>query len=112
MDKVKIYDSSFRGVTRRIETIIQKLLNIPSKHIQIELPPFQKQPNGDDCGLFAIASAVCLAEGQGPSEVNWDVHQMRTLLLECLQKGCLEKFPTCDDPISCLPYKSYKISNS
>ena len=109
LGKVKIYDSSFRCVTGRMKTI---MLNIPSKHIQIELPPFQKQPNGDDCGLFAIASAVCLAEGQDPSEVNWDVHQMRTHLLECLQKGCLEKFPTCDDPTSRLPYKSYKISNS
>ena len=44
MGKVKIYDSSSRGLSRRMKTIIQKLLNIPSKHIQIELPAYQKQP--------------------------------------------------------------------
>ena len=111
MGKVKIYDSSFRGVSKRMTTIIQKLLNIPSIHIQIELPPYQ-QPNGDDCGLFAIASAVCLAEGQDPAEVNWDVHLIRPHLLQCLQKACIDKFSTMEGPVSCLAHKSYKISNS
>ena len=53
-----------------MKSIIQKLLNIPSKYIQIELPPYQQQPNGDDCALFAIASVVCLAESKDPAEVN------------------------------------------
>ena len=112
MGKVKIYDSSSRGLSRRMKTIIQKLLNIPSKHIQIELPAYQKQPNGDDCGLFAIASAVCLAEGHDPAEVNWDVHLMRPHFLQCVQKACINAFPTIEGPVPCLSPKSYKISNS
>ena len=95
-----------------MKTITEKLLNIPSKHIHIELPSHQHQPNGDDCGLFAIASAVCLAEGQDPAEVNWDVHLMRPHLLQCLQKACMDAFPTMEGPVSCLASKSYKFSNS
>ena len=110
--KVKIYDSSFRGVSKRMKTIIQKLLHIPSKHIQIELPSYQQQPNGDDCGLFAIASAVCLAEGQDPAEENWDVNLMRPHLLQCLKNACIKAFPTNKGPVSRLAYKSYKINNS
>jgi len=38
--------------------------------LAVELPPAQTQQGGVDCGLFAIAFAYELADGNDPSEVS------------------------------------------
>ena len=46
-----------------------------------------------DCGLFAIAFAYELADGNDPSDVSFDQGKMRQHLVQCLEKGRLEAFP-------------------
>ena len=91
--KVKIYDSSYRRVLRRMRDIIMKIIHCHLTHIEVILPEMQRQPNGDDCGLFAIASATALANGIDPSDVAWDVPKMREHLMKCFDNVEMELFP-------------------
>ena len=61
--------------------------------LAVELPPAQTQQGGVDCGLFAIAFAYELADGNDPSDVSFDQGKMRQHLVQCLEKGRLEAFP-------------------
>ena len=45
----------------------------------------QQQSNSSNCGIFAIAFAVCLVFGIDPSHVNFDILTIRTHLAACLR---------------------------
>ena len=46
-----------------------------------------------DCGLFALASATALANGEEPGSFVFDQEQMRPHLIRCLETGKGERFP-------------------
>ena len=54
----------------------------------------QQQKNGVDCGPFATAFATSLAFEIDPSTVTFDVDALRPHLVQCLEKGQMEPFPT------------------
>ncbi len=51
----------------------------------------QVQPNGYDCGLFAVAFALAICCGQAPED---PVQQMRGHLSSCLTLKKMKPFPT------------------
>ena len=51
-----------------------------------------KQVGSNDCGLFCIAYAVDLAEGNDPSDIEYDQSCMRWHLVQCFRKGNLALF--------------------
>ena len=61
--------------------------------INVHVRCTQRQIGGSDCGLFAIANAVALANGQDPGCVRFHQEQMRPHLLECLDSGNIAMFP-------------------
>ena len=54
----------------------------------------QKQGNGFDCGVFAIAFATSLANGQDPSSLLYDPSKLRNHLRSCMDSGKLTEFPS------------------
>ena len=52
------------------------------------------QPNGNDCGLFAIAFAMAICSGQAPEDLFFDVGKMRSHLSSCLKVKKMTPFPT------------------
>ena len=46
----------------------------------------QVQPNGNDCGLFAIAFAMIISSGQTHEDLLFDMEQMRSHLTSCFEK--------------------------
>jgi hypothetical protein len=52
-----------------------------------------KQRGAKDCGLFAIAYAVDLAQGVEPSNIKYDQARMRRHLLGCFARGAIKRFP-------------------
>ena len=52
----------------------------------------QQQRNDSDCGVFAIAFSNCLAFGEDPTFVNFDVLRMRSHLAACLRNGRISLF--------------------
>ena len=63
--------------------------------LEIILIETQKQTNGVDCGLFAIAHLVefCSTGILNP-DISFDTKQMRPHLKACLESETLVKFPT------------------
>ena len=55
--------------------------------------PCQTQPNSDDCGLFASAFAIDWALGHDIEDITYKVPRMRQHLIECLEMGCIQRFP-------------------
>ena len=46
----------------------------------------QKQTDGKDCGLFAVASAVALVSNKHPSIPKFNQQKMRFYIVECFTK--------------------------
>ena len=55
--------------------------------------PVQKQPDGHNCGPFAIDYAAEILDGRSPSKAVFDVHKMREDLITCLEMQRLTPFP-------------------
>ena len=53
----------------------------------------QTQPNGCNCGVFAIANATELAFGKDPLLCRYDAEVMRIHFLQCLENRKMEHFP-------------------
>ena len=53
----------------------------------------QKQPDHHDCGLFAIANAMAICNGQSPDGLNYNTKVMRKHLAGCLEDKVFHHFP-------------------
>ena len=53
----------------------------------------QKQLNGSDCGIFAIAYCYELCSGLDPCKAKLDCKMVREHLSLCLQNHCMSWFP-------------------
>ena len=93
---LRVYDSSSsKNITSSMEIQLAECYQTlaTDRTLAVELPPAQTQQGGVDCGLFAIAFAYELANGNDPSDVSFDQGKMRQHLVQCLEKGRLEAFP-------------------
>ena len=63
-----------------------------SKQLSAQVVHVQQQQGTSDCGLYAIAYAVHVANGDDPAKVRFEQRKMQTHFLECLMKK-LEAFP-------------------
>lgn len=60
----------------------------------LKFPIVQKQPNGNDCGLFAIAFAVSLVYNYiKPEKVKYNQNLMRSHLIKIFECNVIEHFP-------------------
>ena len=59
----------------------------------VTLLPVQKQPDGHNCGPFAIAYAAEILDRRSSSEAVFDVKKMREHLITCLEMQRLTSFP-------------------
>ena len=60
----------------------------------IHFPHAQGQKNGSDCGVFAIAFAMAICNGQNPEDLKFDIPKMRRHLSECLEDEQMRHFPS------------------
>ncbi|OCT73403.1 hypothetical protein XELAEV_18036380mg [Xenopus laevis] len=52
-----------------------------------------QQPNGNDCGVYAIANVCDLLANRVPTGCRYDKKRMRQHLIECLERGEITSFP-------------------
>ena len=96
--RVQVCDSLNSTLTRTSRKSIQSLYkNVDQKNdsgnVRVTFLPVQKQPDGHNCGLFAVAFAAEILAGKSPIEAVFDVAQMRDHLIFCLEQGALTPFP-------------------
>ena len=90
---VNLYDSPFHGVIiDDLELQVRNLLG--NKFKKIYVMPVQQQPNGSDCGVFAIAFATSFIYTLTPHVPQFHVSQMRPHLSACLKANVITPFPS------------------
>ena len=79
-----VYDSAYFTVDEKTSAIISNQFqsdNIIIKHSQ-------KQSNGEDCGLFAIA----ISNGVDPCKIKLIENLLQTHLMKCFDEGIMTLF--------------------
>lgn len=95
---VNVYDSLRLGLSTSVKRTIANLLHTNKPTIVIQQARMQLQSGGADCGLFAIATATAICNGQDPENIRFDQRQMRQHLLKCLDDKLLLPFPSTKAP--------------
>jgi hypothetical protein len=96
---VLVYDSmpSTPWKNDHILSCMSSLLYTQEKKMTYIVKSCQRQSNGYDCGVFAIAFATSLANGEDPASRLYNPKKLRAHLVDCLASGTLTPFPS--DPI-------------
>ena len=91
--EVLVYDSLYTSINTSVQTQIAALLRTTNKEITVNIMEMQLQAGTCDCGLFAIATAMCLLTGNHPGGFLFKQADMRKHLYECLKNGRMMPFP-------------------
>ena len=90
---VNVYDSLYLSVGSRVKDQVAAIVCADEKEITLNHIDVQNQRGTCDCGLFSLAFAACLANGQQPEKQHFDQTKFRKHLYDCLVKGELTLFP-------------------
>jgi len=86
--KVTVYDSLFNSVDGNTTGLLKQLFG---PKVEVVVNNDQKQAGVEDCGLYAIANCICLAERSLPG--SYDQPKMRMHLVKCIEKLNITTFP-------------------
>lgn len=95
-DRVKVCDSlrtNLGNVTKRCLKALYKPLLDDNGKLHVTMLPVEKQSDGFNCGVYAIAYAADILHGVSPMESQYDVDQMRAHFIDCLENEQLLVFP-------------------
>ena len=90
---INVYDSLYNYVKRDTKLQICSFTRPSEKKITFRLVNMQKQLDSSSCGLFAMANAVELANGNDPASCTFQLSQMRRHVIECFELGVMHPFP-------------------
>lgn len=91
---INVYDSLYAcQLNWHAQKVIANLMKIPYHTIEVNHIDVQRQGNGSDCGVFALAFATALCFDQNPTCLRFDQMQMRHHLISCIDRGHMELFP-------------------
>ena len=92
---LKVYDSARTGdLSINALESIAAIIQSPKRNIYLQFPEVQQQTDSYSCGLFALAYACTLAEGNDPCRAIYPSHQMALAShsCKCLQKHNITSF--------------------
>ena len=88
-----MYDSLYRSVSMETLSLIASMVYSPASELKITMMDVEKQSNGSDCGVLAIAYAFDIYNGLNPCNVKFDQNKIRQHLSTCLEKCQISRFP-------------------
>ena len=91
--EVKVYDSLYRTVSTHTLHIMASLVFSSASQLVVRMVDVERQSNGSDCGVLAIAFAYDICHGDDPCTVRFDHKSIRQHLANCLEKCSLSRFP-------------------
>lgn len=97
-NKVTVFDSlPFSGVPdtlkKQIIMLYAPLFTGVNEVLDVNFVCCQKQTGINDCGLFAIANCIGLANSCNLSKLSFEQGAMRQHLIQCLENRTMEMFP-------------------
>ena len=90
---INVYDSLHMTLSSDVKELIADLLQWKGNYITIHYCDVQWQVDGNDCGIFAIAFATAICNGDEPASIVFDQNNMRKHLKTCFDNGKLTPFP-------------------
>ncbi|KZS01292.1 Uncharacterized protein APZ42_002097, partial [Daphnia magna] len=95
-EHVNLYDGLAGSAwhDKHVLSCMSSLLKTGEKKMTYIVKQCQRQNNSYDCGVFAIAFATSLANGEDPTGMLYDPNQLRPHLNECMTSGKLTSFPS------------------
>ena len=90
---IRVYDSLFKSVSRETLRLIVSMVYSQSSDLKITMMDVEKQSNGSDCGVLAIAYAFDICNGLNPCNVRFDQNKIRQHLATCLEIFQASRFP-------------------
>ena len=90
---VNVYDSLYKSVSAITIRLIASMVSSTASKLVIRMMDVEKQSNGSDCGVLAIAYAFDLCSGFNPCTVKFDPKRIRHHLVTCLESGHCVRFP-------------------
>ena len=88
-----MYDSLYKSVPAITIRLIASRVCSTALKICIRVMDVEKQSNGSDCGVLAIAYAFDLCSGLNPCTVKFDPKRIRHHLVTCLENSHCVRFP-------------------
>ena len=88
--EVKVYDSLYQSVSSHTLRIIASLVFSSASQLVVRMMDVERQSNGSDCGVLAIAFAYDICHGENPCTIRFD---HKSNLADCLEKCSLSRFP-------------------
>ena len=82
---VYVYDSLYKSPTKELIHLIARMIHSQSNELKITMMDVEKQSNGLDCGVLAIAYAFDLCSGFDPCSARFDDSGIRLHLATCLK---------------------------
>ena len=90
---VYVYDSLYKSPTKELIHLIASMMHSQSNELKITMMDVEKQSNGSDCGVLAIAYAFDLCSGFDPCSARFDHSGIRLHLTTCLENCHVSRFP-------------------
>ena len=87
------YDSLHCNPGEKAQETIASIIHSARNEIVINVMNVQRQQNGSDCGVFALAFATTLCEGSDPTEMAYDHSKMRSHMASCFDALEPQPFP-------------------
>ena len=120
-NRIHLYDSVYTSVSDDTFEVIAQLIRTNKSSFTVSIMNVAKQGGATDCGLYAMATVVCLVTGVDPGTVVYNQAEMRSHLAKTLEAGILTPFPVikCRRPVDrvvktmeCLVYCSCRLHDT
>ena len=90
---VRVYDSLYKTLSQNLVHLITRMVYSQVSELKILRMDMEKQSNGSDCGVLAIAYAFDICSGCNPCVVKFDHSKIRRHLATCLENCQISRFP-------------------
>ena len=92
--EVNMYDSLCGNLSFETKLLIASMISCVSlSELTVRVVNVDRQKNGSDCGVLAIAYAFDICSGLDPCTVKFDHKSIRQHLTACLEKCQFSRFP-------------------
>ena len=90
--------SSLSAITKKsLRSLFKPFMS--KKKLKVAIVPSDRQKDGVNCGLFALAFASIILDGKSPSHYCFKVDEMRDHYIHCLKESTLYPFPAINKKI-------------
>ena len=95
---IRVYDSLYKTLSKDLVHLIANMVYYsPLPQLKMVTMDVEKQSNGSDCGVLAIAYAFDICIGLNPCVVKFDHSKIRQHLATCLENCQVSRFPVVGD---------------